>query len=198
MSPRSKVYELPPDLRAELDRRLIDSGFGGYRDLAAWLNEQGYQIGKSALHTYGSALEQDFETTMASVQRTQQMAVAFAEANPDERGALVGATARIASETLLRITLAMNKMEDDPAQAAKLMPGIARALGDLGRLTISQEKWAQDLREQAAAEARAEAAAKLDAMASTDAKRGGTLDPATLRRIREEIYGIVAQPEAAG
>jgi len=64
-------------------------------------------------------------------------------------------------------------MEDDPAQAAKLMPGIARALGDLGRLTISQEKWAQDLREQAAAEARAGAA---DAAEATAKRNGVTPD----------------------
>ena len=36
--------------------------------------------------------------------------------------------------------------------------------------------------------------AKIDALAQQDAKRGGTLDPATLKRIREEIYGIVDQP----
>lgn len=187
MPPRSKVYDLPPELRAELDRRLIDSGFGGYRGLAAWLAEQGHQIGKSALHEYGSALEEDFEQTMASVQRTQKMAVAFAEANPDERGALVGATARIASETLLRITLAMNKMESDPAQAAKLMPGIARALGDLGRLTISQEQWARELREAAAREALAAAADRAKAIGTSRGLSADTVDV-----LRREILGIAA------
>jgi hypothetical protein len=173
MPARSKVFGLPAELRAELDRRLIEGGFSHYRLLAAWLESQGYEISKSALHHYGSDLEADFERTMGEVKRTQQLAQAFAQSTPDERGALVGATARIASESLLRITMALRSSEEDPAQLAKLMPQIARALGELGRLTISQEKWAQDLREQAAAEARSDAA---DAAEATAKRNGVTPD----------------------
>jgi len=162
MPPRSKVFTLPAELRAELDRRLIDSGFGGYVALSDWLEQQGYHIGKSALHSYGQDLEQDFERTMGEVQRTQQMAQAFAAANPDERGAIVGATARIAQDSLLRIMMALRGAEEDPARMAKLMPGITRALGELGRLTISREKWVAELRERdrSQAAARAETAAR--------------------------------------
>jgi hypothetical protein len=81
MPARSKVYELTSELRAELDRRLIVSGFGGYDGLADWLAEQGYQIGRSSLHRYGHDLQADFERTMADVQRTQQLAQAYTEAN---------------------------------------------------------------------------------------------------------------------
>jgi len=182
MAPRSKVFELPTELRAELDRRLIDSGFGDYRGLSAWLADEGYSIGKSALHTYGSDLEADFERTMAEVQRTQRLAMAFADSSPDERGAMVGATARIASESLLRITMALRESEEDPARLAKLMPGIARSLGELGRLTISQEQWAQELRSKAAAQARAEAA---DA-AEQSAKRNG-VSPDGIAALRAAI-----------
>lgn len=179
MPPRSKVFELPSELRAELDRRLIDSGFGGYRDLAGWLADQGYQIGKSALHSYGSALEEDFERTMADVQRTQRMAQAYAEANPDERGAMTGATVRIAQESLLRITLALRQAETDPADLAKLMPHISRALGELGRLDISREKWAQE-----------QAAKAAEAMAEKVEGEGGSVTPERLRAIAKEIYGV--------
>lgn len=156
-----KVYTLPPELRADLDKRLIDSGFAGYRGLSAWLDEQGYQISKSALHTYGSNLEVDFERTMAAVQRTQRLAQAYADANPDERNALTGATVRIAQESLLRITIAMSQAEEDPAALAKLMPNVTRALADLGRLDISREKWGRELAqaERTAAADRAEEAA---------------------------------------
>ena len=162
MPPRSKVFSLPDELRAELDARLISSGFGGYEALEAWLTAQGYRIGKSSLHRYGEDLQADFERTMADVERTQRLATAFAESNPDERGAMVGATARIASESLLRITLALRQSEEDPAKLAKLMPGIARSLGELGRLTISQEQWARELQAETASAAadRAEVAAK--------------------------------------
>lgn len=178
MPPRSRVFTLPTELRAELDRRLIDSGFGGYEALSEWLGEQGYQIGKSALHAYGQDLESDFERTMAEVQRTQRLAKAFAEANPDERGHMVGATARIASESLLRITLALRQSEEEPAKLAKLMPQIARALGELGRLTISQEQWARELQTHA-----------VDQVAARAAEDGGQITPERLREIAREIYG---------
>jgi hypothetical protein len=144
MPARSKVVQLPAEVRAELDARLIAGGFSGYEALAEWLSMAGYSLSKSALHRYGSDLEADFERTMADVQRTQQMAQAYAEANPDERNALTGATVRIAQESLLRITLSLRQMQDDPAQVARLMPNVTRALVDLGRLDISREKWAQE------------------------------------------------------
>jgi len=178
MPPRSKVYTLPPEVLAELDRRLIDSGFGGYRDLEAWLAEQGYQIRKSALQKYGSALEEDFERTMADVQRTQRLASAYAESSPDERAAMTGATVRIAQESLLRITLALRQAEEDPAHLARLMPNVTRALADLGRLDISREKWASEQRAAGAAELTDRAAQEI-----------GPLTPQRLREIAREIYG---------
>jgi hypothetical protein len=180
MPPRSKVFTLPPEVLAELDRRLIDSGFGGYRDLAGWLAEQGYQIQKSALQRYGSGLEADFERTMADVQRTQRLAQAYAEANPDEANAMTGATVRIAQESLLRITLALRQAEEDPAALARSMPNVTRALADLGRLDISREKWAAEQGAKAA-EALAERVA---------GEPGGQATPERLRAIAREIYGV--------
>ncbi len=179
MPPRSKVHGLPAELKAELDRRLIDSGFGHYKGLEAWLSEQGYRISKSALHAYGSGLEADFERTMGEVQRTQQLAQAYAEANPDERAALTGATVRIAQESLLRITLALRQAEEDPAHLARLIPNITRALADLGRLDISREKWAAEQRAAGAAELAEKAAAE-----------GGAITPERLRAIIRESYGV--------
>lgn len=183
MPARSAVATLPADVRAELDRRLVERAFGGYEDLAGWLVSQGYAISKSALHRYGSALEEDFERTMADVARTQRMAQAFAEANPDQATALTDATVRVAQESLLRITLALRKGEDDPAALAKLMPNVTRALADLGRLNISREKWSAE-RERQIARAAAEGLAQ-----SADAAG----EPVTAERIRAlvaEVYGV--------
>lgn len=179
MPPRSKVFGLPGELRAELDRRLIDNGFGDYRGLERWLAEQGYHIGKSALHSYGEGLEADFERTMAEVQKTQRLAQAYAEANPDERNAMTGATVRIAQESLLRITMALRQAEEDPAAVAKLMPNVTRALADLGRLDISREKWAAE-----------QGRAAVDQVANRLEGEGGTATPARLREIAREIYGV--------
>ncbi|MDK4605610.1 DUF3486 family protein, partial [Kingella kingae] len=44
MSPRSSMELLPENVRREFERRLIENGFANYTELAAWLNEQGFQI----------------------------------------------------------------------------------------------------------------------------------------------------------
>lgn len=182
MPSRSKIFTLPPELRADLDRRLVDSGFGGYCDLADWLTEQGYQISKSALHQYGSKLEADFERTMGEVQRTQRMAQAYADANPDERNALTGATVRIAQESLLRITMALRQAEEDPAALAKLMPNVTRALADLGRLDITREKWGREL-------AQAERTAAADRAEEVAVGKG--VSPDGITALRAAIMGAL-------
>lgn len=183
MPPRSKVVQLPAEVRAELDARLIAGGFSGYEALADWLSQAGYSLSKSALHRYGSDLEADFERTMADVARTQQMAQAYAEANPDERNALTGATVRIAQESLLRITLALRQSEDDPSQVAKLMPAITRSLTELGRLDISRERWAQEQVKQAVAQA----AARVEAVGSSQG-----VSPDGIAALRDAIMGTMA------
>lgn len=187
MPPRSKVYGLPAELKTELDRRLLASGFGDYVGLESWLDEQGYRISKSALHAYGSGLEDDFARTMGEVQRTQQLAQAYAESNPDQRSALTGATVRIAQESLLRITLALRQAEEDPAHLARVLPNITRALADLGRLDISREKWAAEREEELK---RQGAAAALEQYERT-AKEVGVSQEA-IERIRREVLGMAA------
>lgn len=161
---RRKVNTLlPKELRAELDRRLIDSGFGNYRGLSAWLAEQGYHIGKTALHRYGQEMEEKFERTMEDVRRTQALAAAYADTSPDEREALTEATVRIAQDSLLHIALSMRDSSDDPSSVARTMPYVSRALADLGRLAISRARWTDEQRRTAAEAARASAkAAGLD------------------------------------
>ena len=183
MPARSAVVSLPAELRAELDQRLIGGGFQGYESLSEWLSTAGYSISKSALHRYGSALEEDFERTMADVQRTQRMAQAFADANPDQASALTDATVRVAQESLLRITLALRKGEEDPAALAKVMPKVTRALADLGRLDISREKWTAE-RERQIARAAAEGLAQ-----SADAA-GEPVTAAKIRALVAEVYGV--------
>lgn len=52
------VKRLPENVRAEVDRRLIESGFSGYQALEDDLRARGYsKVSKSSLHRYGKAME---------------------------------------------------------------------------------------------------------------------------------------------
>src|SRR5690606_36058577 len=57
MPPRSKIEQLPDDVRAELDRKLIEDGFRNYVELAQWLTDRGHASGKSAVGAYGECRE---------------------------------------------------------------------------------------------------------------------------------------------
>jgi len=53
----SFITRLPAPLRAELDQRLRDCGYRNSTDLAQWLTDSGYSIGKSAVSEYGRRLK---------------------------------------------------------------------------------------------------------------------------------------------
>ena len=56
MPARSLIYTLPAELRAELDRRLIESEFAGYEAHASWLAERGHPLGIAVVRRYGARL----------------------------------------------------------------------------------------------------------------------------------------------
>lgn len=153
MPPRNKVFDLPQEIREELNEKLVSTGFQGYSALAEWLVERGYNVSRSSVHRYGQDLQEEFEEAMGDVRKTTELAKAMATDQEDESGHLIDATARMVQDQLLRITIAMRKAEEDPAKAAKQLGSVTKALADIGRVSLSQKKWAKELREEVAREA---------------------------------------------
>ena len=181
MPRRSKIYDLPQELRDELNERLVSSGFQDYEGLTAWLEDNGFKLSRSAVHRYGSALQDEFDEAMGAVRKTTQMAKAWSDSDEDTQGALMGATSQMVQEQLMQITLALRKAEHEPEKAAKHMATISHALADLGRMTINQKKWALEVRKEVMREA-ADKAAEV-------AKRGG-LSADVVNDLRRELLGI--------
>ena len=82
MSARASVGVLPDTVRHALERRLVESGFADYTELADWLQAEGYQISRSAVHRYGQKVERRFASIKAS---TEAHAQAHDCANDDLR-----------------------------------------------------------------------------------------------------------------
>ena len=181
MAKRSKVFDLPPEVRENLNERLVGSGFQNYEALAQWLTDQGHEISRSSVQRYGQDLQEEFEEAMGSVRKTTEMAKAMADAVEDDEGNLIDATARIVQEQLLRISLELRKAESSPEDAAHNLGKISKALSSLGRVSIAQKKHAREIRE----EAFREAADK----ATEVAKRGG-LSEEMVTNLRKELLGI--------
>jgi hypothetical protein len=178
MPPRSAILDLPEDIKAELDRRLLANSFQDYRGLAAWLAENGCYISKSALHEYG----QDFQARLGALKLATEQVRAVVQTLPDEEGAFNEAVMRLAQERLFYYLVDANLDPRDPKQTAAFTKAV-HAIADLGRASVNQKQWAGKVQKE------------LDTrLASLEAKaKGGDggLDLETLRRVREEIYGIV-------
>ncbi len=174
MAPRSKVETLPAELREWLDAELVRGGFANYVELAAGLKARGVEVSKSSVHRYGSKLEE----RLAALRTATNQAKAIVEGAPDEEGAINEALMRLVQEKLFNVLM---DLEIDP-ETVKIEK-VTRAIADLGRATITQKRWQLEVK--------AKIKEKLDRMEGEAGKTKGRFDLETLRRVREEIYGLV-------
>jgi Glu-tRNA(Gln) amidotransferase subunit E-like FAD-binding protein len=172
MGERSKILELPEATRSELDKRLVAGGFSGYVELEAWLKAQGFEVGKSSIHRYGSQMER----RLAELRRSTQEARALVEAAPDDTDAMARATMQMLQQRLFGLLRDMDEIDPDSVDIAK----IAKAMAPLVRASIAQQEFMRDVKERAA-----HAADAADRIAKT-----GGLSADSAAEIRRAILGI--------
>lgn len=174
MGRKSKVDGLPAELKAQLERLLADRTHGGYEALAAWLHEQGFEVSKSSLHRY----DQRLQAVMSRIRASTEAARLIAQASPDDADEHSAAVLRMVQSALFDAMTRVTEAQDaDPADQVKLLSQAARAISDASRASISQKRWADEVR------------GKLEALEAESAKGGKTLDAATLKAVREALYG---------
>ena len=190
MPPRPAIDQLPQSVRDELSARLLKNGFSGYVGLSHWLADQGYQISKSAVHTWGANLESKFAGAMADARRAAELGRALA--GEDDGSGLRRATTAMAQETLLRVLMGLRQVEEsislaneegespDPGDLARNLSLVTRSLADLGRLSIADANHT--------AKVKAQLAAELEQRVT--AHGGGAISPEQLRAMLREAYGV--------
>jgi len=177
MPPPAKIALLPRETRAELDALLIRRAFSDYDGLSAWLSERGFEIGKTAIHTYG----QNLKRKLAAISASTEAARLIAEAAPDEEDRRSEAVMSLVQSDMFAMLVALQDAEDaDPQERVKLLSSAARAIADLSRASIAQKKHASAVQ------------AKLDALLTAAQHGENSLDIQTLQRIRREVYGLAA------
>lgn len=169
MGERAKITALPDALRAELDQRLVASGFAGYVALSEWLAEQGYEIGKSSIHRYGSALERRLAAIRASTEAARQIAAAA----PDDADLRSNAIISLVQTELFEALLAVSEAEEmDAGGRVELYSKAAKNIATLTRASIARNQWAAEMRKQDSARlAAAVDAGEIDAEAADRARR---------------------------
>lgn len=170
MPPRSKVGQLPAEVKAWLDQALAENNFSDYEALSVELAGRGFAISKSALHRYG----QNFEERLSALKVASEQARAVVAAAPDEEGAVNEALMRLVQEHLFKLLMSEGGKFD--------LPKVAKAVAELGRASVVQKKWQSEVRSKAEA-----AAAQVEKIA-----RKGGLNADTVAEIRREILGVAA------
>lgn len=177
MPPRSKVEQLPAEIKQWLDARLVDDGFSGYETLEDEINRRleaagaDFRIGKSSLHRYGS----DFEDRLKSLKMVTQQAKAVVTGSADDEDAVSQALIRPTQEKLFNVVLNA-QVDPEKMDLAKM----TRAIADLSRASITNKKFAAEVKTRAAAAA--EEVGKVVKQAGLSAE--------TADQIRRQILGI--------
>lgn len=173
MAPRSKITRLPKEVKEWLDKALVDGDFSGYELLSEDLKARGFDLSKSAIHRYG----QEFESRLAALKMATQQAKAISDSVPDDEGAMNDALIRLVQQKAFDMLL---KMEEGAS-----MKEVSLMVARLSNATVKQKQWQAEAREKLSAKL-----AMLEQQAEGSGGKAG-FDLATLKRVREEIYGIM-------
>lgn len=175
MPQRSKISTLPDTLKAELNRRLIQSGFSGYEGLEEWLTDQGWQISKSAIHRYGSK----FEERLGAIAMATEQAKAIASAAEDDGNAMSDAVIRLIQEKVFAMLVDMESLDPENVSLTSIGMMIAKLTSSSVQVKEQQRKY-KDRAEQAAKE--------IDNLLGQSKNRGLSEDMAA--QIRSKVLGI--------
>src|SRR5437879_9879540 len=109
MPRRSKIETLPPNkIHKEFDQRVAAGGFGNYSDLTQWLNQQGYEIRKSA----GADPAQKLERRIAAIKQATDSAKAIVAAAPDDEGAMNDALIKLVQKGYFDILVELLEVQE--------------------------------------------------------------------------------------
>lgn len=179
MSPRSSMELLPENVRREFERRLIENGFANYTELAAWLNEQGFQISRSAVHRHGYKIQRRLQAIKESIEAAKLIVANADDENDSRSEALMALLQNQLFEALVDISEKDSEELAPEARFDLLSEGGKRIAGLISASTRLKEY-------QNKVKSRALAAADEVAKA---VKKGGLSDD-TAEQIRKQILGI--------
>jgi hypothetical protein len=179
MSRRSKITQLPPAIKAEFDRLLVEKNFQDYDFIIERLNgllqDAGVEIrvSRSAAARYG----QGFENKIAAIKIATEQAKAITDAVGDDAGKMGNALISLVQEKAFDVLVRMTDLDPENVDFNKLTVAIAK----LNNASVAQKKWQKELQQKATSAA--------DEVVKV-AKQGG-LSEKTAEEIRKKILGIV-------
>ena len=137
MPARSKITMLPEEIKAEVNRRLIAGNFANYAVLAEWLEEQGFEISRAAVHRYG----QEFEAKCEAIKIATEQAKAIVGVVGDDEGNMNEALIRLIQQLSFDILV---KSQD--GDLGDILPKMGVMVAKLSKASVDQKKWMSEMR----------------------------------------------------
>jgi hypothetical protein len=143
MPARSKITQLPPEIKAEFDKLLIEKNFSDYDGIIERLNvllqDAGSEIrvSRSGAHRYGKG----FEEKIAAIKLATEQAKAVAEAAGDDQGSMNQALIRLVQQKAFDALI--------EAESADGLPKMGTMIAKLSKADIDNRKDAREVRKQA-------------------------------------------------
>jgi uncharacterized protein DUF3486 len=136
--PPKTIRGLPEDVRKELDERIARRDFKNYTELKRWLALHGCQIATVAVRHHARKLEGQLE----AVRLATEQARAVVEATGSDELDINHALMRLVQQHLFTLLVELNVEELTEVNLAAL----ARTVATLARASVSQQKYATEMR----------------------------------------------------
>ncbi len=177
MPRRSKITTLPPEIKAELDRRLVAGSFADYDGMAAWLNGQLAALGleltvsRSAVHRYGQSVEE----RIARIKTSADIATVIVDEVGDDEGKINDSLLRMFQEKVFNALMSMQEIDGDSLDILKL----GRVIAELTKASVSQKKWMAEVKK------------KTERALENIERKAPEMDKTELLKfVKEQVYGI--------
>ncbi len=154
MPRRSSIGQLPKDVRAWLEKALVDGNFSDYRMLEDALRDKGFQISKSVIHRFGQKIERRF----AAIKASTEAARILTEGAADDHDARSEAVIALVQTELFESIVNLQEATEEglpPAERINLLSSAAKNIATLARASVNQKKFRLDEQARIEREARA-------------------------------------------
>ncbi len=163
---RSRIEtELPVDLRQQLNRVLLEGAT--YDDAAAFLAAQGFDISRSSVGRYGKEFFEAYQKIVQFEDQSRALTSATEKGMPMEEA--------VGKMLLQKVMAALVDGSADVMEVPRLISDVAK----LQRSHVAMAQWKREIEKRA------------DKAVENIKSKSKTIDPDTLRIIKEEIYGLV-------
>jgi hypothetical protein len=163
---RSRIEtELPVELRQQLNRVLLEGAT--YDEAAAFLNDKGYDISRSSVGRYGKEFFEAYQKIVQFEDQSRALTSATEKGMPMEEA--------VGKMLLQKVMAALVDGSADVLEVPRLISDVAK----LQRSHVAMAQWKREIEKRA------------DAAVENIKTKSKTIDPDTLKIIKEEIYGLV-------